>query len=212
MARSMRANASADRPRKPGSPRHEFDEPRTFLGARRTASRPAREVPRHHHRTKPASTTAPHRRCRRQARAEPTRPRSPHRLLAEAHPGVPLLIAPCRGQRRAHRSVRFRPLCREGRCPTDFHPVAWRIDGIAREERDQHEIFDRLAARSFDLRLAQRRLMAPTTLAVTLSCRSKTRQPPSNLSAHRWAPVAASISWPVMRNRLPDLRTPPSST
>ena len=31
-------------------------------------------------------------------------------------------------------------------------------------------------------------------------------------SAQMWAPVAVSISWPVMRTRLPALRTLPSST
>ena len=35
---------------------------------------------------------------------------------------------------------------------------------------------------------------------------------PSKRSAHRCAPVAASMSWPVMRTRLPALRTLPSST
>jgi hypothetical protein len=55
--------------------------------------------------------------------------------------------------------------------------------------------------------------MAPATLIVIRSCKSNTSSmAPSNLSAQMWEPVAASINWPVMRSRLPALRTLPSST
>ena len=55
--------------------------------------------------------------------------------------------------------------------------------------------------------------LAPITLLVIRSCRSKTSSSwLSNRSAQRCAPVAASINCPVMRTRLPALRTLPSST
>ena len=48
--------------------------------------------------------------------------------------------------------------------------------------------------------------MAPTTLAVTRSCRSKmSADSPSKRSAHRCAPETASISWPVIRTRIAGL-------
>ena len=55
--------------------------------------------------------------------------------------------------------------------------------------------------------------MAPTTLLATRSCKSKmSSSAPSKRSAQICAPVVVSINWPVMRTRLPALRTLPSST
>jgi hypothetical protein len=55
--------------------------------------------------------------------------------------------------------------------------------------------------------------IAPTTLEATWSCKSKmSSSAPSKRSAQMWLPVAASINCPVMRTRLPALRTESSST
>src|SRR6266851_4075906 len=55
--------------------------------------------------------------------------------------------------------------------------------------------------------------ITPATLTATLSCSSNTSSSePSNRSAHRCAPFAASINCAVMRTRPPALRTEPSST
>jgi len=55
--------------------------------------------------------------------------------------------------------------------------------------------------------------IAPTTLLATWSCSSKmSSSAPSKRSAQICAPLAVSISWPVMRTRSPALRTLPSST
>src|SRR5215470_9846162 len=50
--------------------------------------------------------------------------------------------------------------------------------------------------------------IAPTTLAVTWSCKSKmSSSAPSKRSAHRCAPVEPSMSCPAIRTRLAALRT-----
>src|SRR5262249_20903919 len=75
------------------------------------------------------------------------------------------------------------------------------------------EAFRGFSLGSVYFRLLQRGATAPTTLAVRRSCRSKMSSMAwSNRSAQRCVAVVASISWAVMRTRLSDLRTLPSST
>ena len=69
-----------------------------------------------------------------------------------------------------------------------------------------------LTARAFDFRPLKARLDDADHLVRDLDKVENVREPPSNLSAQRWRPVVASMSWPVIRTRLPAFRTLPSST
>ena len=89
-----------------------------------------------------------------------------------------------------------------------------RISGIARRYKSYvvRSETGRSAARLISVS-SSKGSMIPATLEAILSCSSNTSSSaPSNFSAHKCEPVAASMSCPVIRSCAPDFRTLPSST
>src|SRR5215831_1900867 len=108
----------------------------------------------------------------------------------------------------AERDALLKPASDEAASPA---AMLVRLKGIGPETAPRLLVGLRTARPISDCR--SRGSIAPVTLDATRSCKSKiSPSAPSKRSAQMWPPVDVSINCPVMRTRLPALRTEPSRT